>query len=559
MTGAWLLDLTVGGQLLRYATREVTVTDSAGRSHLYRAGLSDFEMRLDGYEEAQGVEVADRAIQWAQLAARGIRIDRGPAVLRYWEEGQSLEAARVVLDGELAAPEYGVPGALSSLVATVQVPAANVQWPPPQARVDLTTFEYDTSVVIFDEAIVGAPYPTVFGYPGDNETVFNVIGTRAGIPAVPALMCFYNAVTDVGGCHVMVCIGEADAVGKNVRLWDGSESIPSGVVDVYPSDSRSAATSTDLLGQAYTMCEFAGLGTVVPFTGHEYYASFGPSSGFGGGLKRPAGDGPIRELTDVLLFVLRHCGRSVDYAAQEAERPYLAGYYVDGHLSDPVYLLDWADDVLTTLFPITRARSSRGGIYYRFLDWSGTATSARMHLDADARRVRRVTGLVSDSSAIANTFSLEYAKNAITGAYFGKRTLGPRAGALSAGLIETDPFTGASSLTDERILGSPLCARSESLYGAIAREAFQSDFVWSDLVAEGILAHWALRDALPHRVVSYEGEGLSHLRRGDLVTITDSEIALSRAVALVASLALSGQRRQTVELEVLDQRVRSTA
>lgn len=554
--GTWLLELHVGGQLLRYATREVMVTDRRGQTHLYRAGLSDFELRLDGMEEEQGIEVTDRELNWAQLVARGLRIDRGQARLRYWVPGQVLEQARTAIDGVIEGPEYGAPGKLSTLVASVVVPSSALLYPTQQQKVDTTTFPYATGVQVFDEALVGASYPIVFGFPGDNETVRTVIGTSAGIPATPALLVKWVGASGPGASHLLLCLGQAHAVGASVRVWDADETQSVGLVPVYATEVEPVFSATDQLGQAYTMCEFVGGSDVDPETGRRYYAAWASTGGFGGGLLRPDGGGPIRSLVDVAAFALRMSGRKVDLKSQETQRGELGPYKVDGCVNEPIEWLPWFEAHLAPLFPIVRV-TGPDGIWYRHVNWGARVTSAIAHLSADSGDVRRASGLLTNTAAVANVFSLEYARNAITGAYFGRRTLAPKSGELPQ--IVVDPFTGTPDLSDDRVLGSPLCARSEALYGPIERPATRSAFVWSDVVASSILAHWALRDALPHRTVTYEGPELARFQRGDIVTITDSEIGLSRTVALVSAVMLSGRRLQRLELEILDPAIRGIA
>jgi hypothetical protein len=156
---------------------------------------------------------------------------------------------------------------------------------------------------------------------------------------------------------------------------------------------------------------------------------------------------------------------------------------------------------------------------------------------------------------VANLFVLDYQFSPQTAGYYGRRVLGSTGGELGldapGNIHEPEP--------DSRILGAPLCARSAARYGVIERPAVQTAFVWDSPTASRIVQQWALRDCSPRRFVSYVGPELDHLRRGDVVTVTDSELVLDRAVAVVDAVMLGTGRLQQVDLEVLDLTFRATA
>lgn len=545
--GQWLLDLSVGGVVYRYSTSAVDVRTASGRVLHYLAGLADFELRLDGLEEEQGLEVTDRRQSWALLAARGDGLDRQPAVLRYWESPDEIERARTVIDGIVDTPEYGEPDSPGRLVFTLAVPDADRLFPDPQAVVDTTTFTNTTDVQVIDDQVVGAVYPYIFGYPGHRE------GSSDPdiFPAVPAHLVEYDGTTGVGGSRLLIGAGTLDCDGSPVTLWDSDET--AGAILDFANQTETCKQGTDLLGRTYSYLEFTALNPIDPVIGHHYYTSYNPTDG--GGLLLPDRSGPIRSLVDVAIWVLRNSGRQVDLQAQETQRDLLDRFSIDGFLNQRVALVPWFEQQLQTLFPIVRVRGPKG-IYYRHVDWSATRTAARANLSADVGDVRRARPIRTVKDALANQFTLEYARSPQTGACYSRRTLGPLDG-LNA-LTSTDPSTSHAPNLDERIIGAPLCARSAAKYGAIERDVVQTAFLWSDLTAVQVLQHWASLDCFPRRFVDYTGPELGAFVRGDIVTITDSEVGLARSVALVDSVTLSGRRLQTVGLEILDLTFRST-
>lgn len=538
LPATWLLDLEVSGQVLRYATRDVTVTDTRGISYVYRAGLDDFSMAIDGLQESQGVAVTDRVVDWALLAHRGANLGRARATLRYWDPGQLLEAAIVALDGTLVEPEYGDPGAPARLVGTVKADATTDRlYPSEQARVDTSTWDRDASNDTYDEGIEGAYYPTVFGYPGEGDAVVD-----PPVPAMPALLVKWNqSALDTG--YLLLGYGALECVGGQAYVRDVTADSGVGLHQEW----LDVISMTDGLGQVVTVAEVPNGSGVEDRPGHAYYFGLSSAAGKGGGSLVPGGTSPIETLTDVALFVLRNSGRQVDLLAQEAERVYLDRYRVDGLLTELLELIPWFEGDLLPLFPIARARSKRG-IYWRFLNWWAAETDARMHLDADRGQVVRTSSVREPEESIANHFTIEFQLNQDrTGA---RRTLTDKS-------ERPLPWWERPDLEDDdRIIGSPVLARSQAVYDVRQAELIRSDFIWKESTAVSILEHFAVRDAFPRRPVTYVGlaRELMHLQRGDIVTVTDSAVHFSSEVAMVDGVELSSSRLGTVALEVLDRR-----
>jgi hypothetical protein len=580
-SGQWLLDFTLGGRVYRYSTSRVEVTDVAGRTLLYLSGLVDFELEDVGALDEQGFQVIDQAADWCGLAARGIRLEGGAAVLRWWRSGDLFERARKVIDGVLRDPELGDPDAMGSLVATVvAISGADVPFAP-QSTVGRTTWIYEpTGDAIYDDTLEGTHYPLVFGYPGYHEIANPnegsgpvVTGDFLLIPAVPALLVRYDGTTGAGGSALLVAWGATEASTNFLRTGDGTvrvycPDIDGGSFFGYAFEVLDVQERADLLGQLVSFVEF-GIDTIPdphpiqPFLGFKYYTAWGPpefdgSDHGGGGLvsarktaggagPNTAGPHPLRTLTDVALFILRNSGRTVDLQAQEAERDRLDGYAVDGFINESVQLLPWFERNIRPLFPIVQRTSARG-IYYAFLNWWAQGTDAIAKLEAGRGGVQRSSALRTGAlTSVRNRFTLDYARNALNNAYTARMVLGPEAGALDPGLE-----------LDGRVVGSPRCATSVASYGLVEADAAESPFVWSDQQAAVILEHWAQRDAELHWFVSYSGPDFGDIRPGAVVLITDAEVGLDRAVALVNAVRLSSGRLQALDLEVIARPYRQT-
>ena len=108
----WLIEIDIGGQIVRAATEQVEVTSAAGLALLFPAGLDE----PDESQEEVAITLSGGP-DWAALRARGVWLERSRAVLRRWYDGQALETAEIVSDGELVEVEYGT--RTEPLVATL--------------------------------------------------------------------------------------------------------------------------------------------------------------------------------------------------------------------------------------------------------------------------------------------------------------------------------------------------------------------------------------------------------------------------------------------------------
>lgn len=176
--GVWLVELTFGGQVHRFATRAVDVVDKSGTSHRYHIGLEDFphDFSSSGIDLTIGMSIeADE--DWAAIAARGVQLERAPAVLRRHFTGQTLERARVIVRGITMDVEYGAVGEPMELSIAMAADEAADTLPPVTSVISADTWPVTNA--LFDVGVEGAQYNYIIGYPG-------TLGDGKGAPAVPA-------------------------------------------------------------------------------------------------------------------------------------------------------------------------------------------------------------------------------------------------------------------------------------------------------------------------------------------------------------------------------------
>lgn len=127
---------------------------------------------------------------------------------------------------------------------------------------------------------------------------------------------------------------------------------------------------------------------------------------------------------------------------------------------------------------------------------------------------------------IENEFTIRYRQLRQTSNYHSTRTLTARSGRPS-GFFPTIK-------ADSRTFGSPVCARSQEVYGVRPARAVATGWVYEDATAAALLRQWALARAVPRLGVSYVGGlELERLERGAVVLLSDEEIHLSEALAIV--------------------------
>jgi hypothetical protein len=524
--GHWLLDLDVGGRVFRFSDEILEVETADGEVLLYAEGLDDVsvEYTLDGGSpQTAAVEIGGEAgIDWSLLVAQGVDLAAAEATLRRWFEGQLIEDARVILSGVISEPEHG------AIEDGLELSIERYPWQdstliiPASAKVGPETWPSGTAAfpdgMHTDEDIIGAAYPLVIGCPGLGEE-----------PATPALLVEYG-----GGAHTyfdsILLIAGHRVAAATVTVHDLSDGT---------SEDRTVYHMTDLLGR--TVAYVADFGNIVEdavraIPGHEYWVSW-PTTG--GGLESLDRTGTMRRAGEVLRYLLTSTDLPVAVGRIEADRTILDRFLIDGCANESIAVTDWIDSELLPVLPIVYSESPEG-VAYRALRLEATAADAVAHLAADADEVigglavERVGSIKwTSKDEVRNHFTLDYAKN---DTQYTKRIV----------------LTGEPG-DDSRESGSYLCRVSQARYGVRA-EVTQTSLIWDDATAARILRHKALRYALPRRMVRYAGGSeLEALSVGDVVLVSDPEVSLDEAVALIEGMEIEDDS-VLLEVMLLDRR-----
>lgn len=526
----WLFVLTYAGQTYYIATEraDVTSVSPAGTTTLsFRPGLTPLtdivqalaivtsapELRsvaLEFWWDDQG----SRAKDIATLIEEGHDLAAARGEVSLWVRGTQWEDRLIVVDGRCREPEYGARG--EPIALTVE-----------DEPLDDRAFLVDASVnsdawpLALDEHY-GDVYPFVFGQPG----VFVALdGTTYYCPGSPAICVQQTAkkaeILLIAGHHVAanevrVCYNTGSTSG-----WEDEG--PFSVTNTFDSVGRPCAT-VDVSGGSLTLQE-AG----------EYYTAWSGGSAafdrFGTGAIASAGQ-LMRNLASMSSVKVD----SAAFAALADRLPWLVGGYVD----DPeVTPLQYLQDVVLPMLPVGLMIGDSGGLGPVLWRYDATQADAVDHLEIGpgVSRVSRVR-YERVPREIAQRIHCSFAVDGATDRPHLHYELHPQRQTAEE---STSAFAIAS-------------ARRYVFPGEMLRSlTVELPIVWSPTTAARV-AHWRIRrDGYAPRLVEYDVlVDRGWLRPGDVVTITDSELAWVTVVALIIERTVSDIGRWRLTLQILD-------
>lgn len=508
----WVLSLEYAGGTWYLGQESVTVDDGNGGTIVIIDGLLDLAdmtetldlWSTDSPRRSVPVEF-DLGLDVATLIEQGHDLAGCVAELAQLAEGDAWTARRPFVRGRLQEPQYGAEyeGVRASIEQDVlsseeTIDVSNVKATDVEDAL-IATGLYTSSP--YEKADGVAPY--VFGTPGNGATP----GSRAP---------FCVTMFDGGGASFGFFLLAAHPVeATSVTLTnpqDGTFSVATVLrITVYGSSMSLAvedlATSTRTPGPVPVVTWHAG-GGLIDETG---------------GLLNTAGD--------FIAWLLRVTEQQVDHGRINAAREALRAFRVGTYLDESVSVADYIREAVLDIVPVSLAVGPRG-VYPYVWRWDATAEDAVAHLDVtEAPDIER-EGVVTyeDGDRVVNTLQLLYQWNPQTESYSAEIWAVGDPASRPRGLR----FGGFASLT-RSYWSDPVLARSAARYG-VKRETLETAVVADTLTAEHVLAWRSRRWALPSRVVEYGcAQRWGWIEPGDLVTVTDPELAWSDRLCLVQS------------------------
>ena len=544
----WLLDLTLGGTVFRFATKAASASDGT-YTRVYSAGLQPVTVDIGG-DGPSGRSVAltvDAVPQgydgW--LDVPGIRgmLEAGSAVLRRWREGEDLRKARVMARGSLTNPS--VSRGAAPLVLSLESPpwadgtrvirqthmVTTASYPTPTAKT--------TTSAEVDPQVYGSYPPVVIGYPGDVRTIGSATGTPTetavkGPPDQSTLRPFDAAWAELGegspGLKVemnagvwnwwdRIAIASHPVAASSVIVWDQSDQ---------RWDLMTVSHGLSALGETFAYVDYSDASGMWLRTfetaGHELWIVWTEENG--GGLRSDSG-GTMEGLGEVLRWMLAKMDSPVSLAAQQGERAVLDSYKLSAYINTDITVWDWVTTEVIGLFPVRWVEDSDGG-YLRHWDLTpGVPVVADLHTTRMGLEV--VSDLLCDTSDVRNFLTLRY-------------SYGPD------GVHKSITFAAEAGPSGSDQRAHPVCTRSEARYGRRAY-TWESRIIKDNSTATRTLAALAREHALaPWSLVLSDPESrwLEHLRIGDRIKLTAPDENLTDTGCIVEGLVLEGQETRAL-------------
>lgn len=541
----WLAEVTTheadaNPRTWRYGVDAVQVTTASGAVLDYLEGLGELEVTLGDGLPAMTISILANpdGVPWSKLVARGLDLQACTCTVLRWYEGTTYEEALCVARGRVVAPSYGDEATPLQFSVAADLDSGETV-PPESALISPTTWPVTTSpaTAYGPEQGNGSYYPWVFGQPGLNGGPFlNVINARMDVHATPAPVIEQGGASALAQTVAKICIAGHVVRASTVFVRDLSAGYMTRPYSRMQEQVQ-VRTMQDRLGRTVSYVLASDCTRVRISDGSSYAVSWNN----GGGLPNDTGSGLMRGAGQVIEYLLGACQVPVNRGRMRAARARLDRFGLDFALTTPTKARDFIEREIGSLLPLI-LRWSSAGVWYELMPYDATERDvvARLVADdsdtGDGLRVTRAGDVTWTSvQEIANDITIRYGRE-YNDALHKQRRISWRQ--------PDDVIAGEAP--------SAHCALSRSRYGA-RPVTIETDIVYEDATASAILSLWAMWRALPRRQMRYVGGAeLDHIEPGAVVTVTDSELYLTRALAWVRSVSMS-LSSTSLELELLEQ------
>lgn len=516
--GHWLLDFELNGRPFRFATAPLLIARDDGSELFYQEGLQDFSHSLTGEGSTDftiPIEL-DASENWEVLVANFVTLERAPAIVRRYFEGQILEEARVVVRGQLQGFAYGERLERVTFNVVRRIRTRGRMFPTPGMVVDEDTWPV-RALWNVPETILGAFYPIIVGAPGTTA------GVTGGNPATDGLMVEQRAATL--GDRLMIAGHRVQATSVTVHDYTDETAPISNVIAVQET--------TDLVGRIISYCDLTVFGAAIQ-PGDVFYVSW-DANGNGGGLKSTTTNGLLRGGHEIIVWLYETwTDTDIDDPSFSAHADFLNAYKFDTFINEPIDPEEWIQSEIIPFLPIAPLEGAEGLYFYR-RRFNASRTEAVARLDADTQRISRGSAITTQSTQIVNEVTVEFQPDRSTGRFRSRVTISADdltrgEDELEAGLLENDVRIQASYRA--RLSRQRFDRQSISI---------QLNAVWDEPTAVRIATDIISEQALPRRFVDYVGEtDLEAFGIGDIVILNDTSVELIDVVALILDMTVGG-------------------
>lgn len=512
----WILDFTFASKTHRLA-REVIEVKSVlpGGTLQYEGDIVndiEWEEAIDLFSDsAAQVSIPLQLILPVDVAAAVAQgHDLGSAIgeLSQIIEGQSYEQRRVVLRGRVVDPQYGGDGEPISFSLEANTFEDKALIPSTSQVVTTSTWP------LASDNAIGLAYPFVFGRQPSSGA--------GAVSFSPALLVDTTALSE----RVLIAGHETQATSCTISCDSDITGVTLGIT--YGVDSLGQSVSTVQIG-----------GSALVFTADDsFYARFQTGDGAHWNKER---NGPLEGAGDVLEFLLLQSSLmydfSIDLGRIAAAKVYLNKFKLAGYIAEGVSPWEFITANLSPILPMSIVMGP-GGVYVIPWKYDATRAEAVDHwdttLDPTIERSSNVSYEGSRKDMI-NDFKLRYALSCRVGNTHG-------AVRLSAERDEADPYSAEN----------PWCRQSQIRYGVRSDEQ-ECTIVYDDATAGAILNWWSRAKSLPMRTVKYlVPQERAWLERGDVITLSDTELSFDETVCLIDSIVYREDDYMEITLRLIE-------
>lgn len=496
----WILDLTLGGVVYRFATETVSIKDGSD-SLLYHGTLSnvDYASSLEFVSPDFEMPSAAVAVTFrediAKRIAQGVDLGSATAQLALWIDGNDYDDRQVLIEGRVDVPSYGAVG--EPVTFSIEADWLRNSRSIPNATQVIDDLVFDDA----DDNAEGNTYPIIIGAPGRQ--------TFSGSP-------IYIVDDGTSSGTVLGLVAGHACTAATVQVLRVQTN---GTSTAY--SPKTLYTAQDSNGNTYTYVAMTGQYT----EGDTFFAMFNEG---GGGLLNPYsvgidsdGNNTPTYLTgggDLVRYLLHQTGAKIDDGRCVAAAPFLNSIQFEGFIGERVDVMSFLQDEILPLLPCS-LRASSEGIYPVVWRYDATTKDAVAKLTADREIFR--DGLVDfESNEIANEISIKYRHNV-------------RYNRLKKAVTVTGDL---HKRTSGFLWRTDYAVASMSRYGLRSME-LETEMITSRASA-GRVVNWMSRAYCGrHRTIKYSApQRLGWLEVGDVIALTDSELHLSDQVAIVQSI-----------------------
>jgi hypothetical protein len=510
----WLLELSFAGRVFHFASEvvEITANDGTIRPFAGTLGSVSVEEAFDFLSESADFPSVSLEVVFpldvAELIEQGHDLAAATGELALHLEGQTYDDRRVFLEGNVAQPEYGASGEPVRFSLERLILEDSALFP------EAGLIASNKTVAAAPESSIGRAYPFVFGEVG---ATIDEAGITVKAYATPGFQVgsFFEGPTNRR--KILIAGHRVAATTCNIYNSDADQNMVGNVVYHEP----------DALGQVYAYTAFAF--SVESSDKDSYSIDWTGSEGATPNLQQ---NGPLERGGDLLRYMMTRSSLPVDLGRTVAAAEQLQAFKFGGYIDKPIAPLKWLNEHIVPLLPVSIAAGA-GGIYPIVWRYDATAEDAVEAITAGPQFERQ--GAVSyESEDVFNEIRLRYG--------FAQ---------WREDFTRSITISGEPAKDDPEQISSTYTRASFSRYGTQAKE-IESVMVYDPATAAAIVKWQARAFAFRRRSISYAADyRFGWLERGDIVTITDTDLHLAGRVCLVQSITW-GASALSIKLLLID-------